>query len=350
MEFTAQQIADFLGGEVQGNPSVKVNNFSKIEEGKKGTLSFLSNPKYSQYIYDSQSSIILVNKDFKPEKEVQATLIRVVDAYQSFAVLLSMVDNAKTAKTGISPLAYISSTAKIGENVYIAPFVYIGDGVKIGSNASLHSHVSIEENTEIGDNIRLYSGVKIYKDCKIGNNCIFHSGVIIGSDGFGFAPTADGSYKKIPQLGNVVIEDEVEIGANTTVDRATMGSTILRKGVKLDNLVQIAHNVEVGMNTVMAAQSGIAGSTKVGKQCVVGGQVAISGHINVADGTMIGGQSGIASTIKEENQIYQGSPAIPAGNYRRSSIAFKYLPEMQQNISLLKKQIQELENRINSIS
>jgi UDP-3-O-[3-hydroxymyristoyl] glucosamine N-acyltransferase len=350
MEFTAQQIADFLGGEVQGNPSVKVNNFSKIEEGKEGTLSFLSNPKYSQYIYDSQSSIILVNNDFQLEKESQATLIRVADAYQSFAVLLSMVDNAKPTKIGISPLAFISSSAIIGENVYIAPFVYIGDGVIIGKDVSLHAHVSIEDNSVLGDNITLFSGVKIYKDCKIGNNCIFHSGVVIGSDGFGFAPTADGSYKKIPQLGNVVIEDDVEIGANTTVDRATMGSTIIHKGVKLDNLIQIAHNVEVGANTVMAAQSGIAGSAKVGKQCVVGGQVAITGHIEVAEGTMFGGQTGVASSIKIPNQTFQGSPAIPISNFRRSSVAFKNLPEMQKTLSALQKQIQELENRINSIS
>jgi UDP-3-O-[3-hydroxymyristoyl] glucosamine N-acyltransferase len=312
-------------------------------------LSFLSNPKYSQYIYDSQSSIILVNTDFHLEKKVQATLIRVTDAYQSFASLLSLVENTQPKKTGISPQAFISSSAVIGQNAYIAPFVYIGDGVIIGENVSLHAHVSIEDNTILGDNVTFFSGVKIYNDCKIGNNCIFHSGVIIGSDGFGFAPTADGSYKKIPQLGNVVIEDDVEIGANTTVDRATMGSTIIHKGVKLDNLIQIAHNVEVGMNTVMAAQSGIAGSAKVGKQCVVGGQVAINGHINVADGIMIGGQSGIANSIKEPNQTYQGSPAIPIGNYRRSSISFKNLPEMQQTISALKKQIQELENRINRI-
>ena len=350
MEFTAQQIADFLSGEVQGNPSIKVSNFSKIEEGKEGTLSFLSNPKYSQYIYESQSSIILVNTDFKLEKEVKATLIRVADAYQAFASLLSLVESSQPKKTGVSPQAFISSSAVIGENAYIAPFVYIGDGVTIGNNVSLHANCSIGDNSILGNNTTLYAGVNVYNNCVIGNNCMLHSGVVIGSDGFGFAPTADGSYKKIPQLGNVIIEDDVEIGANTTVDRATMGSTIIRKGVKLDNLIQIAHNVEVGTNTVMAAQSGIAGSAKVGKQCVVGGQVAINGHINVADGTMFGGQSGVANSIKEPNQIYQGSPAIAVGNYRRSSISFKNLPELQKSIKALQKQIQELENRINSIS
>ncbi len=350
MEFTAQQIADFLGGEVQGDPTIKVDNFSKIEDGKKGTLSFLSNPKYSQYVYDSESSIILLNVDFQLEKDVKATLIRVTDAYESFAKLLSLVETAQPRKTGISSQAFISATAVVGENAYIAPFAYIGDGVIIGNNVSLHSHVCIEDNTVLGENVILYSGVKVYNNCKIGNNCIFHSGVVIGSDGFGFAPTADGSYQKIPQLGNVIIEDDVEIGANTTVDRATMGSTIIHKGVKLDNLIQVAHNVEVGNNTVMAAQSGIAGSSKVGKQCVVGGQVAINGHITIADGTMFGGQTGVANSIKEPSQIYQGSPAIPISNYRRSSIAFKNLPELHKTINALQKQIQELESRINSIS
>lgn len=350
MEFTAQQIADYLGGKVQGNPSVKVQNFSKIEEGKPGTLSFLSNPKYSHYIYDSQASIILVNKDFEPEKEVQATLIRVEDAYQSLAVLLSLVEQTKPKKTGVSTLAFISSSAVIGENAYIAPFVYIGDNVTIGNNVTLHANCSVDDNSVLGNDITIFSGVNIYNNSVIGNNCILHSGVVIGSDGFGFAPTADGSYNKIPQLGNVILEDDVEIGANTTVDRATMGSTIIRKGVKLDNLIQIAHNVEVGTNTVMAAQSGIAGSTKVGKQCVFGGQVAINGHIKIADGTMLGAQSGVANSIKEPNQIFQGSPTLPISTFRRSSIVIKNLPELQKTIYALQKQIQDLENRINSIS
>lgn len=350
MEFTAQQIADFLGGEVQGDPSVKVQNFSKIEEGKAGTLSFLSNPKYSHYIYDSQASIVLVNKDFQLEKEVKATLIRVDDAYQSLAVLLSVVEKTKPKKTGISPQAFISSSAVIGENAYIAPFVFIGDGVSIGNNVALHAHSSIEDNAQLGDNVTLFSGVKIYNDCVIGKNCILHAGVVIGSDGFGFAPTEDGSYNKIPQLGNVVLEDDVEIGANTVVDRATLGSTILRKGVKLDNLIQIAHNVEIGKNTVIAAQAGIAGSTRIGNQCVLGGQVGVAGHLHIADGTSFGAQAGVPKTITVPNQAYQGSPSIPIGNFQRSTIAFKNLPEIQKTIYALQKQIQDLETRINSIS
>jgi len=266
MEFTAQQIADLLGGEIQGNPLVKVNDFSKIEEGKPGTLSFLSNPKYSQFIYESQASIVLVNKNFQPEKEVQATLIRVEDAYHSLATLLSLVDQTKPKKTGISPLAFVSESANIGENAYIQPFAYIGESVTIGKNARIHPNCSIENGAVLGENVTLYSGVKVYNDCVIGNNCILHSGAVIGSDGFGFAPNGDGSYKKIPQMGNVVLEDNVEIGANSIVDRATLGSTTIRKGVKIDNLVQIAHNVEVGENTVIAAQTGISGSTKLGKQ------------------------------------------------------------------------------------
>jgi len=286
MEFTAQQIADYLHGDIEGDPSVKVSNFSKIEEGKPGTLSFLSNPKYIHYIYDCEASIVLVNKDFTAEKEIKPTLIRVEDAYQSLALLLTLVDQAKPKKTGISPLAYISETAKISENVYIAPFVYVGDNVTIDKNATLHANCSIEDGAVLGENVTLFSGVKVYNNCVIGNNCILHSGVVIGSDGFGFAPTEDGSYKKIPQMGNVVLEDDVEIGANSVVDRATMGSTIIRKGVKIDNLVQIAHNVEIGTNTVIAAQTGISGSTKLGKQCILAGQVGIAGHLQIEEGTI----------------------------------------------------------------
>lgn len=350
MEFTAQQIADFLGGEIIGNPSVKVHTFSKIEEGKPGTLSFLSNPKYNHYIYDCQSSIVLVNKDFQTENEVQPTLICVDDAYQSLALLMSLVDQTKPKKTGISPLAYIAPTASIGENAYIAPFVFIGEGVIVGKNATIHAQSCIEDNSRIGNDVLLYANVKVYNDCVIGNNCTLHSGVVIGSDGFGFAPTEDGSYKKIPQMGNVVIEDNVEIGANSVVDRATMGSTFVRKGVKLDNFIQIAHNVEVGDNTVIASHSGISGSTKIGKQCIIGGQVGIAGHLNIADGTIFGAQSGVAKSIKTPNEIYQGSPAIPVGVFRKSSVVYKNLPELQKTIFELQKKIQELENRINSIS
>ncbi|MEI6555705.1 MAG: UDP-3-O-(3-hydroxymyristoyl)glucosamine N-acyltransferase [Paludibacter sp.] len=345
MEFTAQQIADFLGGEIEGDASVKVSNFSKIEEGKTGTLSFLSNPKYTQYIYESQASIILVNKTFNAEKEVKATLIRVNDSYASLAMLLSLVDQMKPKKTGLSSLAAVSETAVIGENAYIAPFVYIGEQVKIGKNVRIYAGCSIDDDSQIGDNVCLYAGVKIYNDCVIGNNCILHSGVVIGSDGFGFAPTENGSYKKIPQMGNVVLEDDVEIGANTTVDRATLGSTIIRKGVKLDNLVQVAHNVEIGENTVIAAQTGISGSTKLGKSCTLGGQVGIAGHLQFADGTIIGAQAGVGGSIKEPNQKIQGSPAISMGNFYKSAAALKNLPELLKQIYSMQKRIEELENK-----
>ena len=332
MEFTAQQIADFLGGEIQGNPSIKVSDFSKIEEGKPGTLSFLSNPKYSQYLYDSKASVILVNKDFLPEREVQSTLILVDDAYQSLAKLLTIVDQAKLRKTGTSSLAYISPSAVIGEDAYIAPFVYIG------------------ENVRIEDNTVLFSGVKIYPDCVVGKNCTLHSGAVIGSDGFGFAPTEDGSYKKIPQMGNVVLEDNIEIGANSVVDRSTLGSTFIRNGVKIDNLVQIAHNVDVGMNTVIAAQTGISGSTKLGKQCIIAGQVGIAGHLHIADGTIFGAQTGVPNNVKIPNQTLQGYPAVPVMTFHRASVVYKNLPELQKTVYALQKKIQELENRISSIS
>jgi len=350
MEFTAQQIADFLGGIIQGNPSVKVSDFSKIEEGKPGTLSFLSNPKYSQYIYDSQASVILVNKDFQPEREIQSTLILVDDAYQSLAKLLSMVDQAKPKKTGISPLAFISPSAVVGENAYIAPFVYLGENVTIGKNTILHPHSCVEDGAKLGDNVTLFAGVKVYYNCVIGNNCTLHSGSVIGSDGFGFAPSEDGSYKKIPQMGNVVLEDNIEIGANSVVDRATLGSTIIRRGVKIDNLVQIAHNVEVGMNTVIAAQTGISGSTKLGKQCILAGQVGIAGHLHIADGTIFGAQTGVPNNVKIPNQTLQGYPAVPVMTFHRASVVYKNLPELQKTVYALQKKIQELENRISSIS
>ena len=350
MEFTAQQIADFLEGEIQGDPTIKVSDFSKIEEGKPGTLSFLSNPKYSQYIYDSQASIILVNKDFEPEREIQSTLIKVDDAYQSLARLLSLVDQTKPRKTGISALAYISDTAVVGENAYIAPFVYIGEQVTIGNNVSLHAHSCVEDGAKLGDHVTLFSGVKVYYNCVIGNNCTLHSGSIIGSDGFGFAPSEDGSYKKIPQMGNVVLEDNIEIGANSVVDRATLGSTIIRKGVKIDNLVQIAHNCEVGTNTVIAAQTGISGSTKLGKQCILAGQVGIAGHLHIADGTIFGAQTGVPNNVKKPNQTLQGYPAIPVMTFHRASVVYKNLPDLQKTVYALEKKIQELENRISSIS
>lgn len=347
MEFTAQQIADFLKGKIEGDSNVKVHDFSKIEEGVPGTLSFLSNPKYSSYLYESKASIILINKDFELEKEVQATLIRVDNAYESLAALLSLAEQYAPGKSGISELSYISPSAEIGENSYIAPFVYIGDNVVIGKNASIHAHSCIEDNTKIGDNLTMYSGVKVYKKTVIGNNCTLHAGVVVGGDGFGFAPTEDGSYKKIPQVGNVIIEDNVEIGANSTIDRATIGSTIIRKGVKIDNLVQIAHNVEIDTNTVIASQCGIAGSTKVGKNCVFAGQVGIAGHLHIAEGSIFGAQTGVPNSIKTPNQAYQGYPAIPVANFRRATVVYKNLPDLQKIIYELQKKIVELEEKIN---
>lgn len=347
MEFTAQQIADFLQGDIQGDPTVKVSDFSKIEEGKPGTLSFLSNPKYSRFIYESQASIVLVNKDFEAEKDIAATLIRVQDAYQSLAMLMSLVEKSKPAKSGISSLASVASTANIGENVYIEAFTQIGENVFIAKNSAVYAHCSIADGVKIGENTVLYAGVTIYKDCLIGNNCTLHSGVVIGSDGFGFAPTENGSYKKIPQMGNVIIEDDVEIGANSIVDRATLGSTIIRKGVKIDNLVQIAHNVEIGENTVIAAQTGISGSTKIGKQCILAGQVGIAGHLHIADGTVFGAQSGVPNSVKIPNQTLQGYPAIPVMNFHKSAIVHKNLPELQKLIYAMQKRIEELEKKIN---
>jgi len=343
MEFSAQQIADFLNGIVEGDATLKVGNFSKIEEGIPGTLSFLANPKYSQYIYDSNASVILVNKDFKAERKVKATLIRVDNAYESLAFLMSVVEQSKPLKTGISPRSEISETAQIGSNAYIAPFVFIADGVKIGNNVRIYANCSIEEDVLIGDNVTIFANVSIYKQCVIGNNCILHSGVRIGADGFGFAPATDGAYKKIPQMGNVILEENVEIGANSTIDRATLGSTIIRKGAKLDNLIQIAHNVEIGENTVIASQTGISGSTKVGKNCMIAGQVGIAGHIQIADGTIFGAQCGLANTIKEPNQMFMGSPAFNLRQFQRSSIAFKSLPELQQLVYNLQRKVEALQ-------
>ena len=345
MEFLALQIAGFLRGTIEGDPNVLVSSFSKIEEGKPGTLSFLSNPKYNQYIYDTEASIVLVNNSFEAEKPLKATLIRVENAYESLALLLNLVEQSKPQKTGISQQAYISDTAQIGENAYIEPFVHISDGVVIGKNVRIYSNTHVEENVKIGDNVVLYSGVHVYHDCVLGNDCKLHSGVVIGSDGFGFAKSENGIYNKIPQTGNVVLEDDVEIGANTVVDRATLGSTIIRKGVKLDNLIQIAHNVEIGEHTVIASQTGISGSTKLGKNCIIGGQVGFAGHITIADGTMFGAQAGQANSIEKPNQMFMGSPAFPLRDFQRSSIAFKSLPDLQKKVFELQRRIQELEKK-----
>lgn len=344
VSYSAQQIADILKGTVEGDPNVKVSNFSKIEEGKPGTLTFLANPKYTNYIYTTQASIILVNNDFVADKPIHGTLIRVFNAYAALAILLEVVEKSKPKKKGIESMTFVSDTAKVGEDIYIGAFSYISDYVTIGNNVQIYPQVHIGDGCIIGDNVILYPGVKIYAGCKIGNNCIIHSGAVIGSDGFGFAPE-NGEYKKIPQMGGVVIEDDVEIGANTTVDRAVMGDTIIHKGVKLDNLIQVAHNVEVGANTVMAAQVGISGSTKVGEHCMIGGQVGLGGHITIGNNTNIGAQAGIISNIKESSNII-GSPAIPVKDFFKSSIVFPKLPEMYKQLSKLEKEIEQLKAQL----
>ncbi len=338
MKFSAKQIADLLEGKVEGNSDVKVNNISKIEEGKEGTLSFLANPRYTQYIYTTEASVVLVNKDFKPEKEVKTTMIRVADAYQAFASLLEVYQQYKNNKTGISERANVETSSKIGEDVYIGAGTYIGENTIIGNNTKIYPNSFVGDNVVIGENTIIFSGTNIYSESIIGSNCTFHSGVVIGSDGFGFAPQEGTEFKKVPQIGNVIIEDNVEIGANTTIDRATIGSTILRKGVKLDNLIQVAHNVEIGENTVIAAQSGMAGSAKIGKNCMIGGQVAIAGHITVADNVKAGAKTGIAQSVKNEGAILQGVPAMELRSFYRSAAVFKILPDIKRKIDKLIKE------------
>ena len=345
MEFTASTIAGFLKGEIEGNPETLVNTVAKIEEGHSGALSFLANPKYEHYIYTTKSSIVLVNKSFVPSSKIEATLIKVENAYESFAMLLRLVDQSRPRKKGIHPTAVIEETSKIGAEVYIGPYAYIGEDCVIEDGCSVYPHVYIGDKTRVGANCIIYPGVTIYHECILGKNCIIHAGSVIGSDGFGFAPQSDNEFMKIPQLGNVVLEDLVEIGANVAIDRATMGSTIIRKGVKLDNLIQIGHNVEVGENTVMAGQTGVAGSTKVGKNCMFGGQVGLSGHIKIADGTRIGAQGGIAGDVKEENTTIIGSPAIEFRQFLKSSVIFRKLPEMKVKIEKLEKEIEILKNK-----
>jgi UDP-3-O-[3-hydroxymyristoyl] glucosamine N-acyltransferase len=345
MEFTAATIAGFLKGEIEGNPGIKVNTIAKIEEGHEGALSFLANPKYEHYIYSTGSSVVLVNKSFIPSGKIEATLIRVENAYEAFASLLRLVDQSRPRKKGIHPTAIIESTAKVGTDVYIGPYAYIGENCIIGEGCSVYPHVYIGDNSKLGINCTLNPGVKIYHDCILGEGCIIHAGTVIGSDGFGFAPQSENEYMKIPQLGNVILEDLVEIGANVTIDRATMGSTIIRRGVKLDNLIQIGHNVEVGENTVMAAQTGIAGSTKVGRNCMFGGQVGISGHIRIANGSKIGAQAGIAGDVKEENTVILGSPAFDIKQFLRSTVVFKKLPELKTKIETLEKEVESLKKK-----
>lgn len=345
MEFTAATIAGFLKGEIEGNPDIKVNTIAKIEEGQDGALSFLANPKYEHYLYETKSSVVLVNKSFVPSAGVSATLIKVENAYEAFASLLRLVDQSRPRKKGIHSTSIIEDTATIGSDVYIGPYAYIGESCIIGDGCSLYPHVYIGDNTKIGNNCTLNPGVKIYHDCIIGEGCIIHAGTVIGSDGFGFAPQSESEFMKIPQLGNVILEDHVEIGANVAIDRATIGSTIIRKGVKLDNLIQIGHNVEIGENSVMAGQTGIAGSTKVGKNCMFGGQVGIAGHIKIANGTKIGAQGGILGDVKEENTVIIGSPAIELKQFMRSSVVFRRLPEMKVKIDSLEKEVESLKKK-----
>ncbi len=345
MEFSAQQIAQLLSGIVEGDANITVNNLSKIEEGKEKTLSFLANPIYTNFIYTTDASIVIVNKTLHLEKPVKptCTLIRVDNAYESFAKLLEMYTQVKGQKVGIEQPSFISESAKIGSDCYVGSFVYIGQNAKIGNNVKLYPHVYIGDNCEIGDNTILFSGVKVYYDCKIGNNCTVHASSVIGSDGFGFAPNNEGNaFVKVPQIGNVIIEDNVEIGSNVSIDRATLGSTILRKGVKLDNLVQIAHNVEVGENTVIAGLTGVAGSTKVGKNCMIGAQVGIAGHLKIANGVKIAGQSGVGANIEKEGEIVQGSPAFNIGEFKRSYVLFRSLPKINEKLNdLIKKSNQK---------
>lgn len=339
MEFSAQQIADMLNGELVGKPEATVSSLSKIEEGKAGTLSFLANPQYARYIYDTEASVVIVNKDFKPEKPIKATLIKVDDAYGAFAKLLEAYNQMRHNKTGIHPRAWVSEQAKVGQNVFVGAGSSIEAGVEIGENTKIYQNVSLAENVKIGNNCIIFPGVCIYADCVLGDDVTIHSGSIIGCDGFGFAPGNAEGYHKVAQIGNVIIEDQVEIGANVSIDRATLGSTIIRKGVKLDNLIQIAHNVEIGEHTVIAAQTGIAGSTKIGKNCMIGGQVGIIGHLKIGNGVKIAAQSGIGSNLKD-GEIVQGSPAFAVGDYKKSYVYFRKLPMLANEIHQLKKNAQ----------
>ncbi len=343
MEFSARQIADFLNGTIEGNPEATVSTFAKIEEGKPGSLSFLANPKYEQFLYETESSIVLINNDFTPSKPVKVTLIRIANAYAGLAQLLNMVEQSKIKKTGISSTASIAASATVGEGCYVGDFAFIGEQACIGNNCRIYPHAYVGDFVIIEDNTIIYPHVCVYEGCKIGKDCILHAGAVIGSDGFGFAPEGE-EYTKIPQLGNVVIEDQVEIGANTAIDRAVMGSTIIRRGVKLDNLIQIAHNVEVGENTVMAAQVGVAGSVKIGKHCMFGGQVGLSGHIQIADHVTLGAQAGVISSIKESTTVL-GAPAINARNFMRSSAIFNKLPDIYRTIGQLQREVEELKKK-----
>ena len=344
MEFTAKQIAAYLQGEIVGDENATVHTFAKIEEGVPGAISFLSNPKYTPYLYDTQASIVLVNKDFVPEHEVKPTLIKVDNAYDCLARLLTLYEQSKPKKTGIDPLAFIAPTAKVGKDVWIAPFAYVGEHAVVGDRTRIYPHATVDDGARIGEDCILYAGATVYHDCRIGNRCTLHAGSVVGSDGFGFAPTPQG-YEKIPQIGIAVLEDDVEIGANACVDRATMGATIIHKGVKLDNLVQIAHNDEIGAHTVMAAQAGVAGSTKVGEWCMFGGQVGVAGHIHIGDRVVFGAQSGVPSSVKSDQRLI-GAPPMEEKPFFKSSAIFRKLPDMYFELNALRKELNELKQQL----
>ena len=348
MEFSAEQIAGILNGSVEGNPEVTVKGLSKIEEGSEGTLAFLSNPKYEEYIYVTNASICIVNKTFTPSKAIPSTLtlVKVDDAYSCFAKLLEFYDQMRKKQPKIESPSFIAESAKIGNDIYLGAFSYISDNAVIGDNVILYPNVFIGENVKIGNNCTIHPGASIYNDCILGDNCTIHAGTIIGADGFGFAPNENGEFSKIPQIGNVILEDNVEIGSNCTIDRATMGSTIIRKGVKLDNLIQVAHNVEIGKNTVMASQVGVAGSTKIGENVMIGGQAGISGHIHIANGTKIVAQSGIPNTVKKADTL-MGSPGIPLEDFKKSYFGFRKLPQILKRLQEIETKIKEL-TKVNS--
>ncbi|MFN5418437.1 MAG: UDP-3-O-(3-hydroxymyristoyl)glucosamine N-acyltransferase [Flavobacteriia bacterium] len=346
MEFSAEQIAGILTGDIVGNPETKVNSLSKIEEGKEGTLSFLSNPKYEEYIYSTGASICIVNKSFEPSKALpkSLTLVKVDDAYACFAKLLDFYNQMRQKPAKIEQPSFVADSAQLGEDLYLGAFAYISEGVKLGKNVKIYPNAFVGENVTIGDNTILYSGATIYADCVIGSNCIIHSGVIIGADGFGFAPNEAGEYQKVPQIGNVILEDFVEVGSNSTIDRATLGSTIIRRGVKIDNLCQIAHNVEIGKNTAMAAQVGIAGSAKIGERVMIGGQAGIAGHLHIADETKIVAQSGIPSTVKKADTL-MGSPGISIDDFKKSYFGFRKLPFILNKIQEFDQKLKELSKK-----
>ncbi len=344
MKFTANQIAGILDGEIYGNENVEVHKLSKIEEGENGSLTFLSNPKYTPFIFSTKASIVLVNKNFETESEIKTTLIKVDDVYKAFSTLLEYYNRINLDKSGIETPSHISDSVTMGKNIYIGAFAYLSKNVTIGENVKIYPNVYIGEDVSIGDNSVIYAGSKICSHTIIGNNCVIHSGAILGADGFGFAPNTKGSFSKVPQIGNVIVEDNVDIGAATTIDRATLGSTIIRKGVKLDNQIQVAHNVEIGKNTVIAAQTGIAGSTKIGENCMIGGQVGIVGHITIGDNVRIQAQSGIARNVKD-NEMIQGTPAFGYSDFNKSYVYFKKLPELIATINSLEKELKDLKEK-----